>query len=211
MKLKVQKGFTLIELAIVGLFLGLLAIFAITQFSGSATDTTRANSVYEASGKISENWALLTMQCGTSSDIGALDFTSAKGASTTADSAVGGTVSNHNLAVLLGASTVHADWSGCMASSGVKTLGGLAKGDTTNGFSIYDYAIALGKGATAKDIKVQFSSVPDSVVLALYNKLSSASGAATATALPASDTSDPTVQFSTASAATRTLTIIRHI
>jgi hypothetical protein len=192
-----QKGFTLIELAIVGLFLGLLAIFAITQFSGSATDTTKANSLYEASTKIVDNWALVSMQCGTTTDITA----SPLGNATPTAAA--------NMSMLLGTSAVNATYAGCYSTSGIKALSGIATG-AAGSEKVQGFTTTLAKGATDRQVKVAYALVPDNVVLPLYNKYSSASGASTATAVPATaDTTDPQIQFGALSGGTRTMTIIK--
>jgi len=59
-------------------------------------------------------------------------------------------------------------------------------------------------------LAVSYAGVPDSVTLALYNKMSSASGATTATAVPATaDTTDSAIRFSAAVGGKRTLTLVR--
>lgn len=195
---KVQKGFTLIELAIVGLFLGLLAIFAITQFSGSATDVTKANGMYESANKISENWSLMSMQCGTPTDItvstlGGSPATAAK-----------------NLSAILGSGSVNATYAGCVTQSGVKTLSGLAQG-AAGSETVQGYAITVAKGATDRDLLVTFADVPDNIVLPLYTKYSSVTGAKDATTVPATaDTTDNAIRFGAISGGVRTLTIVKR-
>jgi len=59
-------------------------------------------------------------------------------------------------------------------------------------------------------LAVSYAGVPDSVTLALYNKMSSAAGATTATAVPATaDTTDSAIRFSTATGGKRTITLLR--
>lgn len=195
---KVQKGFTLIELAIVGLFLGLLAIFAITQFSGSATDSVKANGLYDAANKIAENWSMISMQCGTTTDITA---------SPVADSASPSAAKN--LSVLLGTSAVGSAYQGCYNQSGVKPLTGLAQG-TAGAETIHGYAVTVTKGSTDRSVKVTFAAVPDNVVLPLYNKYSSVAAAKNATDVPATaDSTDPQVQFTALSGGVRSLTLLK--
>ncbi len=198
----VQKGFTLIELAIVGLFLGLLAVFAITQFSGSATDTTRANGLYEASSKLGDNWALIAQQCSIPSDVTATAV-SAGTASTTA---------GKNLSLLVGNASAAASYTSCVSQSGVRPLTGLTTGGQ-GAESVQGYATTLanttvgGRNAMA----ITFANVPDNVIIPLYNKYSSVSGASTATALGTSDTTDNQIQFGTATGGKRNLTIVRSL
>lgn len=197
----VQKGFTLIELAIVGLFLGLLALFAISQFSSSATDTTRANALIEASQKIADNWALVAQTCGANTDITSLNLTTNAGT----NAAVG------NLDLLLGAASPHSSFAACFNQSGVRPLSGMAQGSGAS-TSINGYITTLGAATVngRQAVTVAFAGVPDNVTLSLFNKLSSATGAATATAVPATaDTTDPAVRFSAATAGKRTVTLVR--
>lgn len=198
MKKKVQRGLTLIELAIIGLFLGILSVFTINQFSGGATDTTKANAVYEASGKLADNWSLLAMTCGTTLD-------------TAASPLAGGTASNvRSLGLLVGALTPATAYQGCYNASGAKPLAGLAQGDATNGFSIQGYAV--GVSVSGKAMTVTFTGVPDSLVLPLYNKYSSVSGAKNASSVPATaDASDPAIQFTALASGVRDLKIIRQM
>lgn len=198
-----QKGFTLIELAIVGLFLGLLAVFAITQFSGSATDNTRANGLFEATTKMGDNWALVAQQCGVSSDITA----------TVVSAGTAATTQGKNLSMLLGNVGAVAAYQSCVASSGIRPLNGLSTG-VQGSEAIQSYPVALGtatvNGRTA--VTATYSGVPENIVLALYNKYSSVSGASTATALPATaDTTDNQIRFTVATSGKRDLTIVRPL
>lgn len=197
--LKLQKGMTLIELAIVGLFLGLLALFAVSQFSGSATDSTKALGLYEASGKIADNWSVIAQSCGTSTEI-------VTSAITTTPTAA------RNLSLVLGNVTPDAAFTQCYAASGVRPLSGL----TTGGAGVeqvYGYAVsATNSTVGTPHLRVTYAAVPENLVLALYNKYSSVAAAKTAATLPAAvDITDPQIQFSAATAGTRVLTILRPL
>jgi Tfp pilus assembly protein PilE len=195
-----NKGFTLIELAIIGLFLGLLAVFAVSQFSSSAADTTRVTGLQEVAQKVADNWALLAQSCGVSSDVTALNLVT--------NNATGAAAGN--LSLLLGNSTPHATYTNCFNQSGVRPMSNMAKG-SAGSETIYDYPITLGSTTVGgrPAMLVNFANVPENVALIAYNRFSSASGAATATSLPASDTSDTSLRLSTASAGKRTVTFVR--
>lgn len=198
--IKLQKGMTLIELAIVGLFLGLLALFGISQFSGSATDTTKAAGLYEASGKIADSWTLISQTCGTATDIA----TSPISATPTAAK---------NLSVILGTATPDTAYTSCFNQSGVRPLAGLTTG-AAGAEAVYGYAVtAENTAAGAKKLAVSYAAVPDALVLALYNKYSSAAGAKAAAALPdAADTTDAQVRFAAkGTTGTRELTVVRPL
>lgn len=194
-----QKGFTLIELAIVGLFLGLLAIFAITQFSGSATTNTKANGLFEATTKIADNWALVAQSCGISTDITATDLTAA--------ATTGPVNAKDNLNMLLGSASASATYSACVASSGIRPLNGLSTGGTTP--TIQGYAIGVtNPGYSGRPtVAITYSGTPATLTLPLFNKYSSQTGASTATSVPSTpDTTDPVVQFNTTA---QTLTLVK--
>lgn len=195
-----QKGMTLIELAIVGLFLGLLALFGISQFSGSATDTTKAAGLYEASGKIADSWTLISQTCGTATDIA----TSPISATPTAAK---------NLSVVLGTATADTNYTSCFSQSGVRPLAGLSTG-AAGSEVVYGYAVsAANPAAGVKKLAVSYAAVPDALILALYNKYSSVAGAKTASALPdTADTSDVQIQFAAkGTTGTRAVTIVRPL
>lgn len=197
-KKRLQRGLTLIELSIIGLFLGILAIFTIIQFSGSASDSTKSSALYEISSNLADNWALLNMTCNTTLDA-------------SANPIAGGTASNvRSLGLLLGALSPASAYQSCYSASGVKGLAGLAQGDVTNGFSAQGYA--LGIAVTGKVMTVTFTGVPDNLILPLYNKYSSVAGAKSAGSLPATaDVSDAAIQFTAVSGGVRDLKILRQM
>lgn len=202
-----QRGFTLIELAIVGLFLGLLAIFAITQFSGSATDTTKANGLFEATTKIADNWSLIAQTCGISNDITAIDLTTG---------AASATAAANNLDVILGV-TVPAPGAmqTCFNSSGVRPLNGVSTG-TAGVETVQGYAVTAGTlSANGRNaLKITYGNatkyLPDTLILPLFNKYSSVTNASSTTTLPAAaDTSDKAIQFGASGA--RNLLLIKNL
>jgi Tfp pilus assembly protein PilE len=194
-----QKGMTLIELAIVGIFLGLLALFGVSQFSGSATDTTKASGLYEAAGKIADSFTLASQTCGTSTDVTASALATTPSAAAT-------------LSVLLGTAQPATAQTACFSQSGVRPLAGLSKG-AAGSETVYDFPIALSNpGANLKAIGVSVSNVPEALALAMYNKYSSVNGAKSATTLPATaDSTDAQLRFSVATSGTRTVTIVRPL
>lgn len=170
---KLQKGFTLIELAIVGLFLGLLAIFAITQFTGSVTNETRANAIIEASQKITDNWSLVAQTCGLSSAMNAAttgaDLTLGNATASGTEVATG----DNNLGWLVGAGgTVHATYTACVASSGVKQMNGLTSG-AVGSLKMNGYDLSVAASSTSSALALSFGNVPTAVSTILTGKLGS--------------------------------------
>jgi type II secretory pathway pseudopilin PulG len=159
-----QKGFTLIELAIVGLFLGLLAVFAVTQFTGAATNETRANSIIEASQKITDNWSLVAQACGLAS---AMNAATTMGADLTLGNAVNsgtaGATGTNNLRWLVGAGgTLHTSYQACVGSTGIRQMAGLAVLDGAT-LRMNGYAMDVAAGTTGTVLALSFGNVPAAV------------------------------------------------
>ncbi len=156
---KAQKGFTLIELAIVGLFLGILAIYAVSQFTGGGADKAKASSLHDAATKLTGNWALITMECGIGKSVGG----------TTGSAAT----NKANLSYLLGTSATAptGTTTTCLAQSGAKPLSSVSTGgagaEQVQGFTaeIADIGSA-GSGV----VGVTFKSVTPSVFQAAFDK-----------------------------------------
>jgi Tfp pilus assembly protein PilE len=195
-----QKGFTLIELAVVGLFLGLLAVFAITQFSNASTDKAKANSLNEAVSKVADNWALLVMECGASKSIGG----------TTASAAT----NKANLSFLMGtASALPTAPTGitaaCVAASGIRPLVGLSSGgagaEKINGYTV---EVADIGSAGSGYIGVTFKAVPKGVFDAALEKFGPGGAAA---ASVAAATTTPFAYGTAAADGARDVTFVRPL
>ncbi len=176
----VQKGFTLIELAVVGLFLGLLAVFAISQFSGAATDNTKATSMFESAQKLSDNWAILAQTCAVSSDVTA----------TVVGSGAGTTNADKNLSLLLGTAAVSSTYQNCYNSAGIRPLTGMSTG-AAGAEKINEVDVDL-VAVDSRNIGVLYKSVPKNVFEAMYLKYS---GSTTLPASTATATASSTVPF----------------
>lgn len=194
---KKSKGFTLIELALVAAFMGMLALFAVSQFSGSASNTTRANGLYDAAQKISVNWGIATARCGVTPLVASSPLAATPSAA-------------NNLSVLLGTQAVNSAYSACFVASGVRPLYGLTTGPAGNE-RLFSYPVVLANsGTNYRQLLVAFSNVPETVALPLYQKHSSQAGAATAPVIPAAaDTTDNEFRFSAPAAdSSRTITLV---
>lgn len=197
-KAAVQKGFTLIELAVVGLFLGLLAVFAISQFSGAATDNTKAVAMFEASQKLSDNWAMLAQSCGVSSNV----------TTTVVGSGAAATTAGKNLSMLLGTAPASATYTSCYNSSGIRPLAGLATGAA--GAEKFEGATIELTSVDARNMGVVFKGVPSNVFEAVFLKYSGSTTLPLATAAAAASAS---VRFgyTAESGGTRDVTFVRPL
>lgn len=203
-----KKGFTLIELAIVGIFLGLLALFAIAMFGTNATTATKAKGLYEAATKTADNWSVLSQSCGVTSNVTATDLS---GTATTA-----ATISANNLSLLLGTAPVNAvTYKACYDASGIRPLSGTAKG-AAGSETVYDFPVTVNTTASASGtMAISYSNVPVEVALSMYQTYSSATGASTSTALPANpitDTAaDPQFRITASSNGKYTVSVLRTL
>lgn len=192
--LKKERGFTLIELAIVAVFLGILATFAISQFSGAATDSARARSLYDAAAKLSSNWSMATTACGVSTNLALSPLTVTPTAA-------------KNLSMLLGTVPANPAYASCIINSGAKPLAGLTTGPA-GAERLFTYPVSA-VSTSSRTLEISFANVPESVVLSAYQKYNSDPGAPTAASVPAAaDTSDPLMEYSAPSGGTRTITFV---
>lgn len=197
-KAAVQKGFTLIELAIVGLFLGLLAVFAISQFSGAATDNTRATAMFEATQKISDNWAMLAQSCGVSSNVTAIEV----------GTGAAPTVAGKNLSLLLGTAPPATAYTACYNASGIRPLAGMTTGAA--GAERFEGSALVLTSVDSRNLGVTFQSVPANVFEAMFLKYA---GSSTLPAPTASVAASSTNRFAytAETAGARSVTFVRPL
>jgi len=67
--MKKEKGFTLIELVIVVVIIGVLATIMFKVFGGGVSDTAKAQALYSTTQKLNQSWMILNMNSGTSSQL----------------------------------------------------------------------------------------------------------------------------------------------
>jgi len=186
-----SRGFTLIELIIVVVVLGIVAAVLIRAMTGS-TDGAKAQAISEVTEKAVSSWQLLNQVCGTNSAYSGNPLP-----------ATGKTVSD----VIFGGSANVADaYKVCYASSTVKALTEAGQPGSASGkYNVQGFEVSFTDGGTSPS-KVSFASVPDPIVLAVARKYTP--GLAT---LAASDATSSVVQYSVAGADnTRTLTLIKQ-
>ena len=201
-KQSAKKGFTLIELAIVGIFLGLLALFAIAMFGSNATTATKAKGLYEAATKTADNWAVLSQSCGLTSNVKETDLTGGND-----------TTGANNLSLLLGTSAkpVAKAYEACYAASGIRPLSGTSKG-APGEETVYEFPMTVSASSASGSMGISYANVAPEVALAMYQAYSSAPKASIATTMPpTADDTDPQLRFSAPVDGKYTVTIMRAL
>lgn len=186
-QLKRPKGFTLIELVIVVVVVGFLALIMTKQFGQNVNRGASAQALYNAARKLGDNWMAIT--------------TSAGVPTTVASTSLAGSGYNA-LDILIGGKTYMATaqqfhWD----KAGIRAMTDLAKG-ASGSYTIGGYTVALSGGGTSP-MSIAFTAVPDEIVLQLVRKYGSG-----VTTLATSDALDPSIQYGTATGGNRTLTIL---
>lgn len=191
------KGFTLIELLVVLAVVGIIAVLAVPSLLGS-TDSARAETLRDAATKYASNWQTINQACGTSKDVTS-SITTAGTAGASMDLVFRGT-------------GLAAAYSGCYATAGVRPLVEMAKGSGGT-YTVRDYSVAVsGGGTSSSPLEITFSGVPVGTALPLYQRLSSAAGAAAATAMPTTaDTTDISFRFTAPTAGGTTNITFRRV
>lgn len=192
-----QRGFTLIELIVVLAVVGIISYLAVPSLLGS-TDSARAETLRDTATKFATTWQTINQACGTSKDV-----TSSVTTAGTAGAA---------LDLVFRGTGLAAAYSGCYATAGVRPLVELAKG-TGGAYTVRDYSVSVsGGGTSSSPLEMTFTGVPVGTALPLYQRLSSASGAATATAMPTTaDTTDISFRFTAPTAGGTTNITFRRV
>lgn len=191
---KKQKGMTLIELIVVVVVVGILAVISVKSFSNAGvTDSSKAQALFEASAKLSQNAVLLAQAAGTSpvAEGSSMPKTGSK-----------------LIDVLINGPTVFDDtkYPNAYATSGITPLTSLAQGSAGN-YRIAGYALTMGGGDNAPHT-FEFAEVPNGVTQVLVSKY----GSNTPTLAADGDQDNPVIKYSAeTSSGVRTVTILRSL
>lgn len=173
-----QAGFTLIELLVVVVIFGIVAFYAIDAFTGAPANSAKAKAIYTTATNFAKSWQLLSLTCGTSTNVASSPITG-NDAARTMDLIFSGP------GTYSGVTVPAAAYLACYQSSGVKPLSESITGGNGS-YRHQGFAITVaGGGGSGPVISTTFATVPVNIVLPLYTQYSSDAGAASATALPA--------------------------
>ena len=190
-KTYVQRGFTLLELVVVVAVVGvLISIFAPNLVSSK--EGANAQLLLRVPSQMAQNWMLINQACGTSSAVSGSPLTN-----------TGKTVSD----ILFGGSAnVAAAYTNCYAQSKVLPLTEVAQPSGSSGiYNVGGYTVTLTGGGTSP-LSIAYATVPDSLALLMAQKYNP-----TLATLAASDNTSAVLQYSTATAGTRTVSVLKAI
>lgn len=190
-----QTGFTLLEILVVVTILGVLAWIFAPKLLGS-TDNVKSLAYQDIAQGLANNFRIINQSCGTANMVATSAVPTTPGA-------------NGALQLLVDGSNVNPQYAACYANTNALPMHESIQGSPGN-YRLGGSAVTLSDAFinNRNVIAVQFAPVTDAVVLANYQRLSSAPGAINATVLPAgADTTDPKIQFSAGGSGNRTMTI----
>lgn len=186
----IQRGFTLLELVVVVAIIGVLIILVAPNLAGSK-DSANAVLLLKTAQDIGNNWMLINQSCGTTTD-----------ATSSPVMASGKTAAD---VIFGGVNNVADTYKGCYNLSRVRPMLDAAQPKTGGGWKVAGYDVTIAGGGT-QPLRVSYANVPDALVLMMAQRYNPS-----LTALAASDSASPVVQYTTATNGTRTVTVLRQV
>lgn len=187
-----QKGFTLIEMIIVVVILGVLAIIVSRAIGNGAGSGASAAALYESSNKLASNWTLLTTQAGQSTTVASNPMVLS--GKSVEDVLIGGDTNMDTAYVKY--------WK----QAGIVPLTDIAQKDSNGYYTINSYRVALTGGGSSP-ISITYTGVPEEIVALVVQK----HGSGVATLDAAGDSTNAVVRYSVATGGKRDLTILKPV
>jgi prepilin-type N-terminal cleavage/methylation domain-containing protein len=206
-----QQGFTFIEMVIVVIMIGIMAIIMIMFIGGGMSAAARSEAMFDTAGKFASSWAMLCKEAGTKNSLGA---TAAPGTGNTSILIASGSSASNILR--FGRTEVAASFQSAYDRSGIVPMPDIMTGDKTwGGQQMFGYTVyVIGNGSNGAvgnmigPFVLYFKAVPDDVVLQLVQKYGSGAAALAA----GGDASNAVIEYGVADASgRRDVSIIKYI
>ena len=189
-KYNLQRGFTLIEMIIVVVVIGIL-ISVFLPLIKDAVSPSKSVALLRAAEQIHQTFQLISRQCGTSTTVTSTPL--APNPKTISDVIFGGSAN------------VAAAYTSCYAQSQAKALTEIGQPSSTAGvYNVQGYAVSLAGGGP-NPVAVSFASVENEIVFSMARKYTPS-----LTALATSDALSPVIQYGSETSGARTVTVIKQ-
>lgn len=189
-----QAGFTLIEMAIVVVIIGILAYVASRAFGTGVTGGAKATGLYEATNKITQSWSMLATQAGQSTVIASSPLPDAATSKTPED------------VVFRGQANIATAYQSAWTQGGLIALADMAQVASGGGYTVSGHKVTLGGGGNSP-LSVTFEGVPEDVALQIVQKHGSGVSALVATG----DSTNNAVRYSAVTGGLTNVTIFKAI
>jgi len=187
---QVQRGFTLIELVVVVGIIGVLIVTFAPSVLGSKNGANAAL-LSKTAQSISSNWMLIAQSCGTTTDVTASPVI-------LAGKKLGDVIFG-------GDANVDPAYKACYQQAHVIAMADVGQPKSAGVWTVAAYVVDFSGGGTLP-LSVIYKAVPDDLVLMMASKYTPS-----LSALAASDTTSSVIQYGTATAGVRDVTVLRVV
>lgn len=186
----VQRGFTLIELAVVVAILGVLIVMLAPSVLGSKSSAT-ANLLTKSAQSIADNWILVAQSCGTTTDAAASPVI----------------LSGKSMGDVIfgGSANVDTNYTSCYSQARVLAMSDVGQ-PKSGGWTVSNFTVTFSGGGTAP-LQTTYANVPDDIVLIMAQKYTPSLAALVATG----DSTSSVIRYGAPTNGARDVTVLRTV